>query len=272
MKAIPDHDACPYPALPPPVDVHLTALPAQDCPYLPGRPSRSRAFLAGRLPPDLYHDFLDAGFRRSGKVIYQPTCRGCRQCLSLRVLVDRFQPNKSQRRCARGNADLVIEQGAPVATDEKFALYRRYVTQWHGKLPGDDSAGSANDREAFESFLYDSPVDTIEFTYRDRAGRLLAVGLCDRARLSLSSVYFYFDPPDAHRGLGTFGAIHELSVARAMNIPFYYLGFWVRGCSAMSYKANFRPHQVLLPDGRWCDDAMDCDILSTGDETVVDAR
>jgi arginine-tRNA-protein transferase len=214
---------------------------------------------------------MDAGFRRSGKVIYQPTCRGCRQCVSLRVLVDRFKPNKSQRRCARRNVDLIIEQGEPTATDEKFELYRRYVTRWHARNTA-ATLDSANDREAFESFLYDSPVDTIEFTYRDQSKRLLAVGICDRARLSLSSVYFYFDPADGRRSLGTFGAIHELSVARALAIPFYYLGFWVRGCSAMAYKANFRPHQVLLPDGRWCDGATNCDILAGDDETVIIAR
>jgi leucyl-tRNA---protein transferase len=241
VARLPEHLVCAYPALPPPTDVPLTVLPEHDCPYLPPRKAITRAIMASRIPPDLYHDFLDAGFRRSGKLIYQPICRGCRKCVPIRVPVDRFEPSKSQRRCLRKNSDLVVSQGAAVATAEKEELYRRYVTGWHG----------GESAEGFESFLYDSPVQTIEFCYRDAAGRLLAVGICDLSSRSLSSVYFYFDPADAGRGLGTFGALYELDWAAGAGIPFYYLGYWVHGCASMQYKANFRPCEVLLPDGRW---------------------
>ena len=43
--------------------------------------------------------------------------------------------------------------------------------------------------------------------HRDSAGRLLGVGICDRAPHSLSSVYFYFDPSESKRSLGTFAAL-----------------------------------------------------------------
>ena len=36
------------------------------CMYLPGKTSRVRTILAHRIPPALYHQFMDAGFRRSG--------------------------------------------------------------------------------------------------------------------------------------------------------------------------------------------------------------
>ena len=238
---------CHYPAIPPPVDVRLVSLPEHDCSYLPGRPAMSRAFYARELPAELYHDFMDAGFRRSGKVIYQPACRGCRACLPLRVLVGKFQPGKSQRRCLRRNADLVVTEGSPEATDEKFALYRRYVSEWHGGTPkpGDD------DRESFEAFLYDSPVQTIEFNYRTADERLVAVGICDVCVHSLSSVYFFFDPSESRRGLGTFGALQELAWAATAKVAFYYLGYWVSGCQAMEYKLSYRPNEILHPDGIW---------------------
>jgi arginine-tRNA-protein transferase len=255
---------CPYPSMPPPVDVRLIGLPAHACSYLPERQATSRAFFAGRMSPELYHDFMDAGFRRSGRVVYQPICKGCRRCLSLRVPVEQFRPDKSQRRSVRRNADLVIAQGPPIPTDEKFVLYRKYIEQWHGgELKPDDDDEYEDDRQSFESFLYESPVESIEFTYRTPRGELLAVGICDVSRRSLSSVYFYFDPAQAKRGLGTFGAMHELSVARAAGIPYYYLGYWVRGCAAMQYKANFRPCQLLMPDGRWCDGQDLLGILET---------
>ena len=70
-------------------------------------------------------------------------------------------------------------------------------------------------------------------------------------QLSLSSVYFYYDPDEARRGLGTFGALHEIESAAREGIPYYYLGYWVAGCGAMEYKAGFRPNEVLCGDGVW---------------------
>jgi arginine-tRNA-protein transferase len=92
----------------------------------------------------------------------------------------------------------------------------------------------------------------LEFSYRDAAGRLLGVGICDVSKLSLSSVYFYYDPEETvRRSLGTFAALVEIETAAGRNIPYYYLGYWVDGCPAMQYKANFRPNEVLCPDGVW---------------------
>src|SRR5438445_12599286 len=124
-----DHSVSAYPALPPPVDVRLTTLPEHECPYLPDRMARNRAFLAERIDPEIYHGLMDAGFRRSGKLIYQPVCRGCRACMPIRVLVEHFTPTKSQRRCWRRNTDIKVEVGEPVASEEKFALYTRYLAE-----------------------------------------------------------------------------------------------------------------------------------------------
>ncbi len=233
--------------LPPPVDLRLVTLPPHDCSYLPGREATTRAFYTHQISPELYHDFMDSGFRRSGKVIYQPVCQGCRLCVPIRVLVNQFKPDKSHRRCIRRNSDLVISHSPPRPTDEKFNLYRRYVTDWHGGEP----KPIGDDRTSFEAFLYDSPVHTQEFTYRTPAGQLLAVGICDLSKRSLSSVYFYFDPNESHRGLGTFGILNELAFAHAAGLPYYYLGYWVSGCGSMEYKSKFRPAEFLASDGQW---------------------
>lgn len=234
--------SCQY--LPPPVDLSLTVLPEHPCPYLPDRTATTRAFYAKSLPPEMYHDFMDAGFRRSGCVIYQPICQGCRACLPIRILVDQFKPDKSQRRCWRKNQDLIVTAGPAVPTDEKYELYLQYQTDWHNGIMSED-------REAFESYLYDSPVNTLEFCYRDQSGKLLAVGICDLCPRSFSSVYFYHDPAESKRSLGTFGVLYEIQQAREMKTPYYYLGYWIKGCTAMEYKANFRPNEILYPNGKW---------------------
>ena len=240
------HLASHYPSHPPPLGVRLVVLPGHECSYLPGRRSVSRAFMAGRMPGEAYHRLMDAGFRRSGKLVYQPVCPGCRACVPLRVPVAGFEATKSQRRCWRRNQDLAVTSGPPEVTEEKFALYRRYASEWHGKADDGEEGW-----DTFESFLYDSPVETTEFCYRDAAGRLVAVGICDACPSSLSSVYFYHDPAESRRGLGTFGALYEIEFARRAGVPHYYLGYWIAGCGTMAYKANFGPCEVLDADGVW---------------------
>ena len=235
-----------FPATPPPVRIALTQLSGHACPYLPGRTARDRAFLIDELPPAMYHAFMDRGFRRSGKVVYQPVCPTCRQCTPIRTRVAEFSPSKSMRRCLRRNADLTVEVTPLEPTQEKFDLYCRYQSQRHGDT-------SSLDWPTFVDFLYDSPVDTVEFTYRDASGKLLAVGICDVCDESLSSVYFYYDPAELKRGLGTFGVLREIEYCSDRGIPHYYLGFWVADCDAMAYKEHFGPAQILGQDGLWRD-------------------
>lgn len=237
--------SCAYPGLPAPVDVPLVSLPEHPCPYLPGRVAEDRAIWAGTMPAGLYEQFMDSGFRRSGRLIYQPICKGCRACMSIRVPVPTFDPDKSQRRCRRRNSDLTVTRHRPRFSDEKLELYQKYIHKWHGR-PETDSASS------LESFLYESPLETtIEFEYRLTDGQLLAVGICDVCPNSLSSVYFYFDPDHSRRGLGTFGSLREIEFARSKGIHYYYLGYWVGRCPAMDYKRNFRPNELLQSDGSW---------------------
>src|SRR3954471_19876615 len=118
-----------YPAIPPPVPVDLWSSPPHPCPYLPGRMATMRAVMSNQVAPEIYHQFMDSNFRRSGRVIYQPTCAGCRQCQSLRVIVDRFRPTKSQRRCWRKNSELLVTMGSLQATEEKFGMYQKYLNE-----------------------------------------------------------------------------------------------------------------------------------------------
>ena len=214
------------------------------CPYLKDRLSTTEGLSVDVLPSDIYRVLLDRGFRRSGRVIYRPRCHGCQQCVPIRVKVADFRPNKSQRRCWRANQDLRVTVAQPSLTQEKWQLYDRYVRTRHGEV-ADTSIG------AMEQFLYDSPARSLEMTYRDPAGRLLAVGLCDQGTDFLSTVYSYFDPAERHRSLGIFTALWEIAFARNPPLGYYYLGFLITGCRAMRYKATFGPFELLGEDGVW---------------------
>jgi len=213
------------------------------CPYLPGRTARDVFLTESELDPAAYEALMDCGFRRSGTVVYRPICDGCRECVQLRVPVAAFCLSRSQRRVLRRNLDVRVEIGTPVCTDEKWRIFVRYLRHQH-------DGTMSEDREAFERFLYGSPTRTLEMVYR-LGRRIVGVGLVDVCPSALSSVYFFFEPKEARRSLGVFGALREIDECRNRGPPYWYAGFFVRDCTRMNYKAAFRPFELLGSDGQW---------------------
>lgn len=216
---------------------------AFECPYLPGRVARHAVVAAPELPAGAYHALMDLNFRRLGRVYYRPQCDGCRACRMLRVRVAEHRPTRAQRRCAARNADLVARVRRPRVSDEKLALYGRYLAARHdGHMDGS--------REELESFLYTAPATTFEVCYH--AGeQLVAVGLVDAEPAALSAVYCYFEPELRARALGVFNVLWLIDECRRRGVDYLYLGYHVAGSRKMAYKAGFRPHDLWLSDGRW---------------------
>lgn len=214
------------------------------CAYLPGQTATDLFAIDSRIDSRLYADLMDLGFRRSGRAFYRPTCAGCSECVPIRVPVASFRPSASQTRVLRRNRDLTVEVAAPRADDERYALYAAYVAGRHDR-------GAACDREDFERFLYASPIDTVEFAYR-MEGRLVGAGIVDLTPRCLSSVYFYYDPALSRRSLGVFSALCEIDECRRRGLPYWYVGFYIRDCRRMNYKADYRPCELLTPNG-WRD-------------------
>lgn len=217
--------------------------PETPCPYLPGRSSRSLAILVSDPSPGLYHALMDLNFRRSGEIFYRPECRGCRECRAIRVLVDEFRPNRSQRRCWLRNQDLSVQIAQPVPTEEKHRLYSKYLWQRHsGSMDGS--------WEEFCRFLYDSPIRSAEMVYR-LGTKLVGVGIVDVEPRVMSTVFCYFEPSLGQRSLGVFNVLWAIEHCRRERIEHLYLGYHVPSCAKMNYKANFRPYEKLAEDGRW---------------------
>jgi len=213
------------------------------CPYLPDRDSRLVVVRPERLPASLYQLFLDLNFRRLGGVVYRPQCDGCRACRQLRVDVAGFRPNRAQRRCWRKNASVTAAVGRPRPTDEKHALYRRYLQARHdGQMSGS--------REEFNDFLHDAASFTEEVVF-GLEGRLLGCGIFDATPQALSAVYFYFDPELNSRSPGVFNVLWLVQECRRRGLPWLYLGYHVASSPSMEYKASFRPCQTLGEDVRW---------------------
>ncbi|MFH1116789.1 MAG: arginyltransferase [Pseudomonadota bacterium] len=216
---------------------------AHECPYLHGRIAREEAFRATEFPPDLYHDFMDHGFRRSGHIFYRPACEDCGECRSIRIPARDYKLKKSHRRIINKNRDIVVSMAHPRLSGQKQRMYEDYLAVQH-------RSSTENSADDLYRFLYCSPINTLELEYR-LLDRIVAVGIVDLCSRSLSSVYVYFDPEFAHRSLGTFTAIKEIMVCRELGIGHCYLGFLVADCPSMSYKARFEPSEVLDASFAW---------------------
>jgi arginyl-tRNA--protein-N-Asp/Glu arginylyltransferase len=217
--------------------------PSFPCSYLPARQARQVLIALEDPPPGTYHALMDLNFRRLGRLFYRPECEGCRECRMIRVPVAAFRPSRSQRRCRARNADLAVSVEAPAPTPEKHELYRRYLESRHqGQMDGS--------REEFEGFLYSSCVETVEVVYR-LEGRVVGVGIVDAEPQAWSAVYFYFDTLLERRGLGVFNVLWLIEECRRRGVPHMYLGFYIRECARMSYKAGYRPCELRAPDGTW---------------------
>lgn len=225
--------------------VKIYATPPHSCSYLDGEQAIN-AFVDPDFKPTplAYQMLIDKGYRRSGEHLYRPACRSCAACLSCRVPVSQFKPDRSQRRCWKRNSDLEVEIVPASFSEEAFSLYRSYLNSRHAD--GD----MANPSEAsFTSFLMSEWSETVFIQFRSQR-KLIAVAVADVLPRGYSAVYTFFDPEAHRRSLGTYAILWEIEHARMQGMPYLYLGYWIRGSQKMRYKARFAPLEVLQ-DGIW---------------------
>lgn len=228
----------------------------QPCPYLPGRLERKLfTHLSHDKPPELIDRLLTTGFRRSQNIAYVPYCEGCQACVSVRVLVDEFAPDRTMKRVMAKNARLVARRMPPVPTDEHFRLFRTYIDARHG-----DGGMADMTQLDFRMMVEDTVIETFLTEYREKPDGattlafeewpLKGVALCDRLSDGISMVYSFFDPSDESASLGTFMIVEHIAFAKRIAQPHLYLGYWIEGSRKMTYKTRFKPQERLGPD-RW---------------------
>lgn len=224
----------------------------QPCPYLEGRAERKLfTALQGEGAEKLNNALSRQGFRRSQNVLYRPSCADCAACLSARIRVADFEPNRSQRRTLKRNADLRRTATSPWATEEQFSLFRRYLDSRHAD-------GGMADMDIFEfaAMIEETPVKSRVIEYRSApptpgaARPLIAVSLTDVLDDGLSMVYSFYDPDRHDASLGTYLILDHVEIARRAGLPYVYLGYWVPGSRKMGYKAKFGALEIYK-GGQW---------------------
>ncbi len=192
------------------------------------------------ITEEMYDALAESGFRRSGPHIYRPHCEACNACIPARVPVQQFAMKRKQRRVWKKNADLKVTEVPSIRGNEYFELYCRYIEERH--FDGDMYPPS---REQYDSFLTDDFGVSKYFAFRD-AERLVAVAVIDVMQSGLSAMYTFFDPNDSRRSLGSYAILWQIEYARSLELPYVYLGYWIKACRKMQYKIEYRPLQLLI--------------------------
>lgn len=222
--------------------------PETACAYLPDRMSQLEYRVIPDLTPQEYLTLVQNGWRRFGQMLFKPRCAACTACQPIRILVDQFKPDRSQRRVIKANQDTKLIIGKGVLDDERLHLYFKHHAH-HAEQKGWPEPENGTDHI---SNILNGPFPVEEWAYFVD-GKLVAVSYIDHLDEGYSGIYFYHDPDYRDRSLGNWICLSLIEQAQQNKLPYVYLGYYINGCRSMEYKGRFRPNQVLDSDGVWKD-------------------
>lgn len=159
--------------------------------------------------------------------------------------------------CAERELEITFTR--PECTDEVFALYKKYQMEVHKESEDEIT------REAFKHFLVETPLHHVTRADDPSApavgygshhmhfrldGCLIAVSAVDVLPRCLSSKYAFWDPDLSYLSLGKVTACKEIdwvkqASAESPNLQYYYMGYYIDTCPKMSYKADYKPSELL---------------------------
>ena len=219
---------------------------SQPCPYIEGLFEKKLfTTLNGSKAQGLNDTLSRQGFRRSQNIIYRPSCNNCSACKSVRIPVEEYSFSKSERRVLAKNVNLSRQKSPPMATDDQFDLFSRYLKNRH-------SHGGMSEMDAFEFSLMveESNVHTAVYEYYDKE-KLIAVCITDVIADGISMVYSFFDVENSKKNsLGKFMILDHIRIAKELCVKYLYLGYLIEASKKMNYKSQYHPLECFQ-NGKW---------------------
>jgi len=214
------------------------------CSYLPDKEERLLIAIDERLHNNRgYSMLMMEGFRRSGDQSYRPHCPTCNACNSVRVLVDKFTPSKSQKRSLKRNAHFHISTSEQLK-DDYYPLYENYINTCHQ----DGSMFPAN-YDQFQTFLSSKLTKQLFIeTWLEENGKkqLICLAVTDKLVNGLSAVYTFYHPEFKANGLGVFSILTQIDFCKKLALPYLYLGYQIDDCKKMNYKNRYFPYERFI--------------------------
>ena len=211
------------------------------CSYLPDQEERLLIAVDERLQNNYSYSLLmTEGFRRTGDQSYRPHCPACNACQSIRIIVDKFIPSKSQKRTIKRNAHFQVLTSDRLKEDY-YPLYEQYINTCHQ----DGSMFPANYQQ-FESFLSSKLTQQLfieTWVEVNEIKRLVCVAVTDVLINGLSAVYTFYHPDFRAYGLGVFSILTQIEFCKKNKLPYLYLGYQIDECQKMNYKNRYFPYE-----------------------------
>jgi leucyl-tRNA---protein transferase len=178
---------------------------------------------------------LAQGWRHFGTYFFRySSLRWATQVLHvqpLRMRLENFIPNRSQKRIWQRNQDLITTVETARVLPEYKALFDLHKVRFFENIP-DQLEDYLGDRP--ERFPCDTRVIRVLLD-----NELVAAHFIDIGEHSLSSVYSVYNPKYGGRSLGIFTILKAIKYAQDLGKRWYYLGFATREPSHYDYKKQF---------------------------------
>ena len=214
----------------------------RECSYFDEKLSDIRYKYIYSCTIDKYQPMLERGWRRFGRMHFVPECRSCTKCVSMRIDVNNYKFSKSEKRVISKNQDTKLYIRPPSVTMEHLSLYDKYHKFMNDKKDWPYSPIDVDDY--VRAYVESSENFAKEFLYM-RDDKLIGVALVDILPQSISAIYCYYDHDYSEFSIGKFSILAQIKIAKELNIPYIYLGYWIKDHFSMGYKEKYSPFEIL---------------------------
>lgn len=217
------------------------------CPYLDGQVEQkifTRVLGDAQADGLLLSQLTPFGFRRSQTIIYRPACPTCMACVPVRIRVRDFILSRNLKRVHARNTDLTAQLIATHDAQELYELFNTYQQARHSD--GDMATMKFAD---FISMMDEGSGNAALLCLKTDAGATVGAMLVDFLSSGTSAIYSFFDPALSRRSLGTELILRLVEETQRRNLDYVYLGYWIKQCKKMAYKARFPALERLGPHG-----------------------
>jgi len=213
-----------------------------NCPYLDNRIFTSNNLIISSIDEQGLEALVETGYRHFGEYFFRPECGTCKECLSIRVPVNRFDFSRSEKRVLKKNAQFTVKFiEKPVADENYFTLYKDHKKRF-----------KESDFESYDNWTssFFSKFNTNYLMEIKDGDTLVAITHLDVTSSIVSAVYCYWNENYSFYSPGKFSILKGIQYAMGIGAEYYYLGYYVKNNRHMSYKINYKPNQILN-DGIW---------------------
>jgi arginine-tRNA-protein transferase len=187
-------------------------------------------------------NLVKRGWRRFGHYFSRPQCNECKECLSIKIDVKKFELTRSKRRVYKKNLKTRYIIQNPTNSIEHMELYKKFHMYMREKKGWEYFSISANSYEELYTNGHSFFGKEVLYFYDQK---LIGVDLIDFLEDGISSIYFFYDPSYAHLSLGRYSLYKQIDFAKQRELDWIYLGYGVKDCSSLNYKFDYKPYKIL---------------------------